>query len=127
MSIISVKIGNNNMPSDKKSKPKSKGLLCKFDLDKATDLMTTEIIDIFERLDSIDVEISEKVSSFSTFVTGLSFGYEVGFNSLGLDLTEDKKVDIIANIDLIYKDWENEKMNDIDVWRDISNLIRSLG
>lgn len=120
------------MPPDKKTKksvPKGlpKGLPCKFDLHIATELMATEIIDIFERLDSLDVELSEKVNTLSTFVTGLSIGYEVGFESLGVHLTEDKKVDIIYDIDLIYTDWQNEKMADVDVWRNLSNLIRSFG
>ena len=79
------------------------------------------------RLDSLDVDIGEKISSLSTFITGLSIGYEVGFESLGINLTEDKKVDIIYDIDLIYKDWQDEKMTDVDVWRNLSTLIRSFG
>lgn len=112
-----------------KNKNSLKDAVYTFDPIKAEEMMTTEIITVFEDLDSLnsDVDLSIKVDTFRTFITGLEFGYEIAFKSLGLEYTEDKKLGIFSNIDLIYEDWDNERMDNQDVWFAISSLIRALG
>lgn len=108
--------------------PNEEEIKCRFDPVIAEKEITTEIITVFENLDGMaDVIVSQKVDHFRTFTTGLEIGYEIGFVSLGVTYTEDKKLDIFYYIDQLYEDWDKGIVDNEELWINISTLIRALG